>query len=70
VIFFLIDLLSFSPVTRTEDADPIASIRKPDGQNAVIDFAKTIKADLIITMVEVFGDHAPLVSEGMLRIVK
>jgi hypothetical protein len=57
-IFALIDLLSFSPITRAKDSDYVVPVRKTHGEDALPDLAEAEVPLLCRTVRLVFGKDA------------
>lgn len=67
MIFFLIDKLSFAPISRTYDANNIASMGKPHRENSTINLPKAIEPFLGFTVTEITGNCAMGVDKRKLR---
>lgn len=66
-ILSLIDLLSFAPVSRSEDADNLGTIGEADRQDPAADLAEAVVPFLCRAVGQVFRDDTPNISEGKLR---
>jgi len=60
-------LLSFPPVSSSENADHIASVREPNGENPAADPPETEIPLFARTAGLIFRDDAPGIGEGRLR---
>ena len=70
LILALIDLLAFTPVTRTEDANDLAAISEANSKDSFSNRAEAVVPLLARTMGEVFSDHAASIRKGNLRLRK
>jgi hypothetical protein len=67
-MFAFIDVLAFSPIARTKDADGSSTVRKPDGENTTPNCAKAVIPFFRLTMGEVFRHDTVWIRKGVLRL--
>jgi hypothetical protein len=66
LIFALIDLFAFSPITRSEYSDNVRAIREADREDAVPDPAEAEETRLVFAVHQILGDYAARVRERQL----
>jgi hypothetical protein len=63
----LIDIPSFTPVSRSDDSDPVFSVGEPYRHDLIPNFSETIIPLFGLAMSNILCDHTLRVSECILR---
>src|SRR5436190_14224730 len=66
LIFFFIDLSTFSPVSGTEDPYLFISVDEPNRHDPVADFAKTIISVFSLTVLQILGNYTSWIGKSIL----
>jgi len=66
LIFFFIDPSPFAPVSGAEDANDLASVGETYGQDASTYLPEAVVALFGLTVLQIFGYHAPGIGESIL----